>query len=110
MAGMVSAKKQPEFLYKAFHNIFDPEIPVGEYGLLTVQSMQFYDAQTEDPNAAKPYEIRVYLISHHSIAMYGAEDAEEFMMSVMNDPNVSYSDAWIYPGIQNDMLHSVDFS
>jgi len=110
MVGMLSAKRTPDEEYRAFHNIFDPEIPIGEFSLITVQSMPFRDAKIEDPTAPKPYELRVYLISHHTITMYGADDAKEFMSGVLNDPNVIYKDAWVYEGLKKNSLRYLDFS
>lgn len=110
MMGMISAKRAPLEEYKAFHDIFDPEIPVGEYGLLTIQSMPFYDAGTNDLTEPKPYELRLYLISHHAISMYGADDAEEFMSGILSDPNVIYEDAWVYEGMKKGSLRYIDFS
>lgn len=110
MLGMLSTKRTPDEEYKAFHNIFDPEIPIGEFAVLTIQSMPFQDAQVKDITAPAPYELRVYLISHHTIAMYGAEDAQEFMSGVLNDPHVVYKDAWVYEGLKKDSLRYLNFS
>lgn len=109
MAGMISAKHPPIEAYMAFHNIFDPEIPVGRHGLLTLQSMPFRDPRLGPSDDPQPYELRVYLISHHAITMYGADDAEEFMSVALNDPDAQYCDAWCYEGMAPHSLRNIDF-
>lgn len=110
MMGMLSTKSAPTDIYKVFHNIFDPEIPIGEFGILTVQSMPFFDAQTTDLSESHPYDMRVYLITHHAISMYDAEGAEEFMAEMLDDPNATFKDAWEYKGFKKNSLRYIDFS